>query len=198
MHQGFQGTKISPPKYEQGKLGIFATRTPHRINPIGLTLCKIEKIEKNYIYISNIDMVSETPILDIKPYHHLEAVDLSHSKYPDWIRNSSLDEKKATVTISPEAIKNLEDILLTKKLMFYDKKEEIIELIQGILEIDPHSKFTKKKTETILYAFHLDKLNVVYDYNAQKQEITVYEIQYSEVYKKLRNKEWTESYNIKK
>lgn len=143
-------------------------------------------------------MVSETPILDIKPYHHLEAVDLSHAKYPEWIRTSTLAEKKAIVTITPEAMKSLDEILLTKKLMFYDKKEEIIELIKGILEIDPHSKFTQKKTDTLLYAFHLDKLNVVYDYNPQNKEITVFEIQSSEVYKKLRNKQWTELYSIKK
>ena len=196
IHQGFNGSKIHPPKYENGKkLGVFATRTPHRINSIGLTLCKFDRIENNEIFISCIDMVSGTPIIDIKPYHHLESVDVfaPGMKYPDWIKNADKGIK-AKVTILPEAEKNLDDILSTKKLIFYSKKEELLPLIKGVLEIDPHSKYTKKKQGTLLYAFHLDKLNVIYEYNAQKGEIVVHEIEYSEEYKKLRNKEWTENY----
>ncbi len=196
LHQGFNGSKIHPPKYENGKkLGVFATRTPHRINSIGLTLCKFDRIENNEIFISCIDMVSGTPIIDIKPYHHLESVDVfaPGMKYPDWIKNADKGIK-AKVTILPEAEKNLDDILSTKKLIFYSKKEELLPLIKGVLEIDPHSKYTKKKQGTLLYAFHLDKLNVIYEYNAQKGEIVVHEIEYSEEYKKLRNKEWTENY----
>ena len=167
LHQGFNGSKIHPPKYENGKkLGVFATRTPHRINSIGLTLCKFDRIENNEIFISCIDMVSGTPIIDIKPYHHLESVDVfaPGMKYPDWIKNADKGIK-AKVTILPEAEKNLDDILSTKKLIFYSKKEELLPLIKGVLEIDPHSKYTKKKQGTLLYAFHLDKLNVIYEYN---------------------------------
>jgi tRNA-Thr(GGU) m(6)t(6)A37 methyltransferase TsaA len=196
LHTNFQGAKISPPKYSEGKkLGIFATRSPHRINPIGLTLCKFEKIENNEIYISCVDMVDGTPIIDIKPYHHLESLNLNdvNIKYPKWIMNAE-NEIKNQVIFSDESIKNLDYILSKYKLNFYDKKEDLITLIKGILEIDPHSKYTKKKKGNLLYAFHIDKLNVIYEFNSELKKIVVDEIEYSEEYVKLRNKDWVESY----
>ena len=48
--------------------GIFATRAPKRPNPIGLSVVRLEKIEGNKLYISDIDIVDGTPLLDIKPY----------------------------------------------------------------------------------------------------------------------------------
>jgi tRNA (adenine37-N6)-methyltransferase len=48
--------------------GIFATRSPARPNPIGLSVVCLEKISGNNIYIKNIDILDGTPVLDIKPY----------------------------------------------------------------------------------------------------------------------------------
>ena len=202
LNQGFIGSKVIPPKYPgtdtSKKLGIFATRTPHRYNPIGLTLCKFDKIEGKEIFISCVDMITGTPILDIKPYHHLESVDVfgPDIKYAKWIYNSCQAEK-CKVEIKEKAIKNIEDILndKNKKLMFYDKKDDLIKLINGVLEIDPHSKHTHRQEGNLLYGFHVDKLNVIYQYNAQTQQVIVEEVQYSEEYIKLRNKKWTEDYN---
>ena len=49
-------------------MGCLATRTPHRPNPIGLTLAKIESIRDNVIQLSGIDLINDTPVLDLKPY----------------------------------------------------------------------------------------------------------------------------------
>ena len=196
LHTNFQGAKISPPKYSEGKkIGIFSTRSPHRINPIGLTLCKFDKIENNEIYISCVDMVDGTPIIDIKPYHHLESINLNDDniKYPNWIMNAE-NEIKNQVNFSDESLKNLDFILSKYKLDFYDNKDDLITLIKGILEIDPHSKYTKKKKGNLLYAFHIDKLNVIYEFNSELKKIVVDEIEYSDEYVKLRNKDWVESY----
>ena len=48
--------------------GLFATRAPSRPNPIGLSLVKLERIEDNRLYIAALDMLDQTPLLDIKPY----------------------------------------------------------------------------------------------------------------------------------
>lgn len=48
--------------------GVFAIRSPHRPNGIGLSIVKILKIEKNRITFEGVDMLDETPVLDIKPY----------------------------------------------------------------------------------------------------------------------------------
>jgi tRNA-Thr(GGU) m(6)t(6)A37 methyltransferase TsaA len=48
--------------------GIFATRAPRRPNAIGLSVVKLIEIQNNILFIENIDVVNETPLLDIKPY----------------------------------------------------------------------------------------------------------------------------------
>lgn len=51
------------------KRGLFATRTPNRPNKIGLSTVGVKYIEDNKIYITGIDALNGTPILDIKPYY---------------------------------------------------------------------------------------------------------------------------------
>lgn len=48
--------------------GVFATRSPFRPNPIGLTVVRLLRREANRLYVAGVDMVDGTPILDIKPY----------------------------------------------------------------------------------------------------------------------------------
>jgi tRNA-Thr(GGU) m(6)t(6)A37 methyltransferase TsaA len=48
--------------------GLFATRAPRRPNPIGLSVVRLVGIEGKIIRIENVDIVDETPLLDIKPY----------------------------------------------------------------------------------------------------------------------------------
>ena len=48
--------------------GVFATDSPSRPNPLGLTLVKIERIEGATIHLSGLDLFDGTPVVDIKPY----------------------------------------------------------------------------------------------------------------------------------
>ena len=48
--------------------GLFATRAPARPNPIGLSVVRLIKVEKNKLYIKDIDAVDGTPLLDLKPF----------------------------------------------------------------------------------------------------------------------------------
>ena len=56
------------PFLEQNKHGIFAIRSPHRPNHIGLSIVNIKKIEANKMYFTEVDVLDQTPVLDIKPY----------------------------------------------------------------------------------------------------------------------------------
>jgi tRNA-Thr(GGU) m(6)t(6)A37 methyltransferase TsaA len=69
-----QKTKIKPPKLDGEKKGVFATRSPHRYNPIGLSIAKLDKIENRTVWVSGIDLIHGTPIIDIKPYHYLDSL----------------------------------------------------------------------------------------------------------------------------
>lgn len=48
--------------------GLFATRAPRRPNPIGLSVVQLDKIEGRVLHIQNVDVLDNTPLLDIKPY----------------------------------------------------------------------------------------------------------------------------------
>lgn len=56
------------PFLDNEERGLFATRAPKRPNPIGLSVVKLIEIKRNVLIIENVDMLDETPILDIKPY----------------------------------------------------------------------------------------------------------------------------------
>lgn len=63
---------VRPPRLG-GKIkkGVFATRSPHRPNPLGLSLLRLERIEtlpRVVLYCSGADLLDGTPVLDIKPY----------------------------------------------------------------------------------------------------------------------------------
>lgn len=59
--------KIEPPKYTK-KVGVFATRSPHRVNPIGQTIVRVEAVQGRVLQLRGIDLIDGTPVLDIKPY----------------------------------------------------------------------------------------------------------------------------------
>jgi len=48
--------------------GVFSTRAPSRPNPIGISVVRLIKIEKNVLHIRDVDIIDGTPLLDIKPY----------------------------------------------------------------------------------------------------------------------------------
>ena len=65
-------------------MGALATRTPHRPNPIGLSLCKVLAVEGNCLVVGGADLVDGTPVLDVKPYvPFCEAV--PDSAAPSWV-----------------------------------------------------------------------------------------------------------------
>lgn len=82
--------KIAPPKLEGQKMGIFATRTPHRFNPIGLSIAKLDKVDlaTRTVHLSGIDLINGTPVLDIKPYHYVDSLDASVLKIPAWLEQT--------------------------------------------------------------------------------------------------------------
>lgn len=81
------GKKVSNMTHPRGKaelplMGIFATRTPNRPNPIGLTLVELIKREGNVLWVKGLDAFDGTPVLDIKPYDNWDVA--SSFRSPHW------------------------------------------------------------------------------------------------------------------
>ncbi len=60
--------KVLPPRSDSGRKGVFATRSPHRPNPLGLSAVRLLKVEGLRVHVQDVDLVDGTPVLDIKPY----------------------------------------------------------------------------------------------------------------------------------
>lgn len=59
---------IGKPPTDDRPHGVFATRSPRRPNPIGLTVVRLVGREENVLRVRGVDMLDGSPILDIKPY----------------------------------------------------------------------------------------------------------------------------------
>ena len=75
--------------------GVFSTRAPRRPSPIGLSIVPLEKISDGVLYINNVDILDETPLLDIKPY--VPEFDQQKSTRTGWLEKSGDEvvEKKS-------------------------------------------------------------------------------------------------------
>lgn len=60
--------KVLPPRSNSGRKGVFATRSPHRPNPLGLSVLRLERIEGLRLQVADVDVLDGTPVLDLKPY----------------------------------------------------------------------------------------------------------------------------------
>ena len=60
--------KVLPPRSTTGRKGVFATRSPHRPNPLGMSVVRLERVEGLILHITDSDMLDGTPVLDLKPY----------------------------------------------------------------------------------------------------------------------------------
>ncbi|KOX71645.1 Nef-associated protein 1 [Melipona quadrifasciata] len=84
--------KVAPPRLNGTKTGVFSTRSPHRPCPIGLSLVKITTIENHTIYFEGVDMVDQSPVLDIKPYIPQYDSPLYFEKLSNRLHESNLDD----------------------------------------------------------------------------------------------------------
>ncbi len=86
MHKtGEVKLKVTPFLDEQSR-GLFATRAPSRPNPIGLSLVKIVRIEKNLIHVDRVDVLDGTPLIDLKPY--VPAFEEVEEARIGWLENA--------------------------------------------------------------------------------------------------------------
>lgn len=66
LNEGWR-PKVLPPRSTRRR-GVLSTRSPHRPNPIGMSVVKLEAVAGLVLHIRNVDMIDGTPVLDIKPY----------------------------------------------------------------------------------------------------------------------------------
>ena len=87
---GFSPTVRPPRLGGNTRMGVFATRSPFRPNPIGLSSVRLLRVEKNTLVVSGADLLDGTPIYDIKPY--LSFSD-SHADAQNGYADAHIDDR---------------------------------------------------------------------------------------------------------
>ncbi|KAJ8614110.1 hypothetical protein CTAYLR_004635 [Chrysophaeum taylorii] len=101
-------SKVSPPRGYGKKVGWVATRSPHRANPLGLSLVRLDRVDSRRLRleVSGVDACDGTPVLDVKPWVPWDAP-FETPRVPEWVsRQDSLRE----TSWSPEAASQLEEL----------------------------------------------------------------------------------------
>ena len=82
--------KIAKPPWAGGlEVGLFASRSPDRPNPIGISVVELKSISGNILNISGIDAYDNTPVLDIKPY--IDELDAKKDANLGWVEKYDKD-----------------------------------------------------------------------------------------------------------
>ena len=85
--------EVSPPWANGLRVGLFASRSPQRPNPIGLSVVRVKEIIDNRVYTSGLDVFDGTPLLDIKPY--INDLDSKCDANNGWVQDMDEDEHMA-------------------------------------------------------------------------------------------------------
>lgn len=67
LSQGYELQQHPQGDRSRPKRGVFALRSPHRPNPIGVTVVDVLAVEGNILHLRGLDAVNKTPVLDLKP-----------------------------------------------------------------------------------------------------------------------------------
>ena len=122
--------KVRPPRLGGNQsIGVFASRATHRPNGIGQSVVRLEKVEAGRLWLSGIDLLDGTPILDIKPYvPYADCVDNAH--------NGIAEAAPATIPVDwqPEALEQAREHALRLN-------EPLVELIEQCLAQDPRPAY---------------------------------------------------------
>lgn len=68
FHRSHGKELFAHPPLGNKERGVFATRSPNRPNPLGMTIVRLHQVISGILKVSEIDMIEGTPVLDIKPY----------------------------------------------------------------------------------------------------------------------------------
>ena len=149
---------VRPPRLGGNeRMGVFATRSPFRPNPIGLSCVEIEKVEENtpegpVITVKGADLMNGTPILDIKPY--IPYADCKPAAVGGF--TDETDFKKLEIVIPEEIANRL--------------GEDMTAQIKAVLEQDPRPAYQREQSDRT-YTFKFSKYDI--SFNVRERVLSV-------------------------
>ena len=168
-------SKVHPPRLDGTPTGVFACRTPHRPNPIGLSLVELESVQGDTLHLRGADLIDGTPVLDVKPYIPFADAPPPRAdvRTPSWVDDGS--KPLLLVEVTAGARGNLQDLcaasceeVATATSMaagcaplrfFAGRPEEAEAALVGLLQADPRSVYRKHKCGDQPYKVAVDGLD---------------------------------------
>jgi len=150
-----QGWKplVRPPRLGGNKkMGVLATRSTFRPNPIGISVVKLDNIEivnqDVILNISGLDLLDQTPIVDIKPYlPYCDSIADAHAGFAQ-----TEPQPELSVIFSRQAQHSLQNL--------ENEYPELTLFIQQVLAQDPRPAYKQKAFDTKIYGMNLYDLNI--------------------------------------
>jgi len=132
--------RVMPPRGPAKRRGVFATRSPHRPNPLGLTPVQLIEIKGRRLILGACDLVDGTPVFDIKPY--IPAYDAFPDAKAGWI-----DEVDASLVVPPQFAVGFSPLAETQAAWLFDEWQvDFRSRLQEILSRDPTPHRTRRIT----------------------------------------------------
>lgn len=131
--------RIRPPRLDgREKIGVFATRSPHRPNFLGLSLCRLEHVDLQTptVLVSGVDILDGTPIVDLRPFHPENDVPFGEVR-EGWLQRAN--SKRLEVAWSDGARLALEQLLPKAEELGYPSYQpcEALDLVEQLVSLDP-------------------------------------------------------------
>lgn len=157
---------VSPPRFHERKIGVFATRSPFRPNSIGLSCVKLDKVDGLKIYISELDLLDGTPVLDIKPY----------IPYADSFPDSKTGWLKPDKNIYE--IKFLDKALEKAEWMSVNLNININNYCKVQLQFEPFNESRKrvKKLDNEFYSLSFRGWDIIYSFKVESKKVYIHDI----------------------
>ncbi len=151
---------VRPPRLGGNRrIGVFATRSPYRPNPIGLSCVKLDRVEQTkegpVLVVRGADLMDGTPVLDIKPYlPYADRIDGATGGFTDE------NEKRKLTVVFPQPLKEKID-------------PDKIKALYGVLEQDPRPSY--QQDDGRVYGVSFSGWNV--RFRVSSLELTVVEVE---------------------
>jgi tRNA-Thr(GGU) m(6)t(6)A37 methyltransferase TsaA len=153
---------VRPPRLGGNqRVGVFASRSPYRPNPIGLSVVRLARLElepnRVALHLSGIDLLDSTPVLDIKPYlPYADALPEARSGYAPTAPSSEIDihfsdEAEQTISALPER-----------------QADELRGLIRQMLALDPRPGYRRGDREERRYGTRLLEFDLQWEITGQR------------------------------
>ena len=137
LNEGWR-PKVLPPRSAEKRRGVFSTRSPHRPNPIGLSVVRLTAVRGLVLDVEDLDIVDGSPVLDLKPY--VPYADAFPEARTGWLESLTPSSGAAPMARDPEpGFEVVWSALAAEQAAWLEQEHgiELISRVNAVLTLGP-------------------------------------------------------------